>query len=55
MDLKHMQNRIFNYNFIRRRFVNITPRWVVLSIDLMLVFVACFFSLYIVKSIIFRR
>lgn len=44
-----MQNRIFNYNFIRRRFVNITPRWVVLLIDLMLVFVACFFSLYIVK------
>lgn len=46
-----MLERILNLDFIKQRFVSITPRWVVLLLDLFLVLVACFFTLYVEKTV----
>lgn len=41
---------IIRSRFVKQCFASIAPRWVVLFIDLFLVFVACFFTFYIVKT-----
>ena len=44
-----MYKNILDMDIIKKCYASIAPRWMVLFIDMILVFVSCIFSLYIVK------
>lgn len=49
LNLKIMFERLYRIGILRKCFASIVPRYMVLLVDMFLVFVACFFSLFVVK------
>ena len=45
-----MFQRLYNSDLISKCYASIAPRWMVLFVDMTLVFVSCLFSMYIVKT-----